>query len=209
LQPDPNAEKLHRVIATGSHTSVGSSSRWRWWVPALAILVAGSGTTVAYQVWSDHDSSATKVDCRKIDVRPLARLLGAGMAVPIEEDPDNGSLTCAFRLAESGNGDLGAGLVTIVATTSDTPEQARDDFDRTDGPEGKEIDGIGERTTLLVMPVSSDAPDVMTNYVLHVLDGNLVLGVSLQALSTAVVADQTSVQRALINVARDARSALD
>jgi hypothetical protein len=35
------------------------------------------------------------------------------------------------------------------------------------------------------MPVTSDAPQVMTNYLLQVLDRNLVLAVSLQVFSDA------------------------
>jgi hypothetical protein len=160
-------------------------------------------------MWSDRSYSATKMDCRNIDVRPLARLLGPGPVVPVEEDPDNGPLSCEFRVSGGGGMELGVGLITIVAATSRTPQQAREDFERTDGSESKEVNGIGERTTLLVVPVSSDAPEALTNYMLHVLDGNLVLAVSLQAFNAPLAADQSTVQRELINVARDAMSTLD
>jgi hypothetical protein len=192
------------------HTNVRSSSRWRWWwLPVLSVLVIGTGAVVAHRVWNDRDYSAAKMDCRDMEVRPLARLLGTGSVVPVEEDPDNLRLSCGFRVSGGGDVELGVGLITIVAATSRTPQQARTDFDRTDGPEGKEIDGIGQRATVLVMPVSSDAPEVMTSYLLHVLDGNLVLVVGLQAYSAALAADQTTVQRALIDVARNVMSALD
>jgi hypothetical protein len=203
------------------HTNVGSSSLWRWWwLPLLSVLVIGTGTVAVYHVWSDRDYSATKMDCRKIDVRPLARLLGTGPVVPVEEDSDNGPLSCGFRVSGGGDMELGIGLITIVAATSRTPQQgreefertdgkAREDFDRMDGTEVKDVNGIGERATLLVMPVSSDAPEAMANYLLQVLDANLVLVVSLQAFSAALAADQATVQRELINVARSAMSTLD
>jgi hypothetical protein len=149
------------------------------------------------------------MDCGHIDVRPLARLLGTGPVVPLEEDPDNGSLSCGFRISGGGDTELGVGLITIVAATSRTRQQAREDFKRTDRPEGNKVNAIGERATLLVMPVSSDAPEATTNYVLHVLDHNLMLAVSLQAFNATLAADQTTIQRELINVARRAMSTLD
>lgn len=149
------------------------------------------------------------MDCPNIEVRPLARLLGAGSVVPVQEDPNDHPASCGFRVTGSGGMELGVGLVTIVAATSQTPQQAREDFERAGGLEGKEVNGIGERATLLVVPVSSDAPEAMTNYMLNVLEGNLVLAVSLQAFSAAPTVDQATVQRALTNVARSAMSTLD
>lgn len=193
------------------HTNVRPSSRWRWswWLALLSVLVIGTGAVAAYHVWIDRSYSATKMDCHNIDVRPLARLLGTGSVVLVEEDSDNGSLSCGFRVSGGGDTEFGVGLIAIVASTSRTPQQAREDFERTDGPEGKEVSGIGERATLLVVPVSSDAPESMTNYLLQILDGNLVLAVSLQAFSAVLAADQATVQRELINVARGAMSTLD
>jgi hypothetical protein len=192
------------------HTGVRPSSlrRW-WWLPVLSVLVISIGAVAAYHVWSDRSYSATKIDCSNIDVQPLARLLGTGPVVPVEEEPNSQPPSCGFRVSGGGGMELGAGLITIVAATSQTPQQAREDFERTGGPEGNEVNGIGERATLLVGPVSSDAPEAITNYVLSVLHGNLVLVVSLQAFKAALAADQITVQRELINVARRAMSTLD
>jgi hypothetical protein len=207
LRRNPGDAKLHRVTAA-RHTTVRSSSLWRWWwIPVLSVLVIATGAVTAYHVWSDRAYSATTMDCHDIDVRPLARLLGTGSVVPVD-DPDNRPLSCGFRVAGDGDPGWGVGLITIVAATSRTPQQAREDFERPDGPEGKEVNGIGERATLLVVPVSSDAPEAMTNYQLQILDRNLVLVVSLQALSPTLP-DQTTIQRDLVNIARGAMSALD
>ena len=201
---------MHRVTgANARHTDIRSSGRRRlWWLPLLAVLVIATGA-VAYRVWSDREYSATRMDCSDIHVRPLARLLGAGPAVPVEEDPNDQTPSCGFRISGGGGTELGVGLITIVATTTQTSQSAREEFERAAGRERKEVKGIGERATLIVGPVTSDAPEAMTNYLLSVLDGNLVLVVGLQAFSAVFTVDQTTIVRALINVAQSTMSILD
>lgn len=182
------------------------------WAAAFTILVIGAGMATGNLLFKDPDYSTTGKACRDFDVQPLQQLYGIRPAVVVEEKVAAGKVSCGYRIPVAGSGDatlnLGVALVTVVAQTFATREQARKQFEDRD-EHYQDVAGIGEHARLLVVPVSSDAPEAMTHHSLGVLDHRLVLVVSLQALNLGAGIDQAAIRLALIDVAHSVMSDLD
>ncbi|HEX6682607.1 MAG TPA: hypothetical protein VF062_07405 [Candidatus Limnocylindrales bacterium] len=170
------------------------------------VLVLGAGF---FLFWPSEYSTEGKA-CNDFEVEPLQRLFGTGPAVMVEETPGSQEISCGYRIVAEGGEEAGVALVALGARTFATPEQARAQLDRhqLDGEGNEEVSGIGERALMFAIPMSSDAPQVMTNYTLSVWHEKLFLAVSLQALNVEGV-DTAAVRPALIDVARRAMSTLD
>jgi hypothetical protein len=174
------------------------------------VLVVVAGLTAGYIMLRPRDYSVADKRCSEFDVRPLRELFGTRPATQTEEEAKEGSIACGFRITGDGELQLGLALITIVAQTLTTPEQAVQQF-RSNGPQSEQsqkVDGLGDQAMALAMPVSSDAPEAMTNHLLYVLDDKLLLVVSLQVFTGVITADQAAVKQALIDVAQRTMSVL-
>jgi hypothetical protein len=199
------------------NSSAGFWRRW-WWIPVLSILVVVAAGGAFFFVLPKAGYSTAGKACSDFDVRPLQELFGTKPAMVVEEETAATKVSCLYRVLGAddpvslpGVGELqpGVAILAITAWTFETPQQAKEQFDDSGPPEDRqEVSGIGERATLLIMPVSSDAPDAMTDYDLLVLDDRLLLMVRLQAMNFPARVDEAKIKPAVIKVARLAMSAL-